>query len=99
MGPIPEGMTLDHVKANGCTSTACVKAIADEHGPAHLEPVTNRENVLRSDSISARNARKTHCPQGHPYDEANTYVSRQGGRNCRACHRQQERDRRHRSLV
>lgn len=30
------------------------------------------------------NASKTHCPQGHPYDEANTYV-RDGRRNCRAC--------------
>jgi hypothetical protein len=98
VGSIPEGLTLDHVRANGCTSHACVKAIADEHGLPHLEPVTERENILRSDSFSARNARKTHCPAGHPYDEVNTYVSRQGGRNCRTCHRQQERDRRHRRI-
>lgn len=31
---------------------------------------------------------KTHCPQGHPYDEANTYVSKQGNRACKTCQRQ-----------
>jgi hypothetical protein len=48
VGPIPEGLTLDHVRDRGCTSTACVKAIADERGPAHLEPVTMEENVRRA---------------------------------------------------
>jgi hypothetical protein len=34
-----------------------------------------------------RNAAKTHCPKGHPFDEANTY--RHGGaRWCRACRRE-----------
>jgi hypothetical protein len=28
-------------------------------------------------------ANRTHCPQGHPYDEANTYVPRY--KKCRAC--------------
>lgn len=28
----------------------------------------------------------TACPQGHPYDPANTYVSPKGRRACRACH-------------
>lgn len=32
-------------------------------------------------------ASKTHCPQNHPYDEANTYVYR-GSRHCRTCHRE-----------
>ena len=30
------------------------------------------------------NRQKTHCPQGHPYDEANTLVWK-GYRYCRAC--------------
>lgn len=88
VGPIPDGLTIDHVKANGCTSTLCVKAIADEFGPAHLEPVTMRENLLRGDTLQARNARKTHCPQGHPFDEANT-MRYGGSRHCRACHKAQ----------
>jgi hypothetical protein len=29
--------------------------------------------------------RKTHCPKGHPYDEANTYLTKEGKRNCRTC--------------
>lgn len=27
----------------------------------------------------------THCRAGHPYDEANTYIVKTGGRRCRAC--------------
>lgn len=33
------------------------------------------------------NGTKTHCPQGHSYDEANTYVTPQGWRRCRICKR------------
>ncbi len=29
----------------------------------------------------------THCPQGHEYDEANTYVRPNGHRVCRTCRR------------
>lgn len=40
-------------------------------------------------------ARKTHCPAGHPYDEANTYVvPKTGHRLCRACARERDRLRR-----
>jgi hypothetical protein len=28
---------------------------------------------------------KTHCPQGHPYDDVNTYWSKKGWRQCRHC--------------
>jgi hypothetical protein len=87
MGPIPDGLTLDHVRANGCISTACVKAIADEHGPAHLEAVTNHENLLRGNGFVGINARKTHCKRGHPFDDANTHVNRAGSRECLACRR------------
>jgi len=33
------------------------------------------------------NTLKTHCPQGHLYDEANTYNNPRGGRECKACRR------------
>lgn len=84
-GPIPEGMTLDHVKERGCVSTSCVN-------PTHLEPVTMAENNRRGGSPWALNARKTHCPQGHEYTAENTYLapgskSGQFSRACRACHR------------
>lgn len=80
VGPIPEGLQLDHVKAWGCRSTLCVS-------PNHLEPVTPAENNRRSNSVGAINRKKTHCPEGHPYDEANTRIYK-GGRYCRACRRE-----------
>lgn len=77
-GPIPEGLTIDHVRARGCHSRACCN-------PSHLEVVTFRDNVLRGSSFAAKNARATHCPSGHPYDEANTRWY-EGRRYCRQCH-------------
>lgn len=73
VGPIPDGLTLDHL----CRNRACVN-------PAHLEPVTNVENVMRGLSVGALNARKTHCPKGHPYTAENTMLSR-NRRCCRTC--------------
>lgn len=80
IGPIPPGMEIDHVRARGCTSTACVN-------PRHLEAVPQRINNLRSESPSARHARQTHCVHGHPFDIANTRIDRHGARRCRACER------------
>ena len=74
VGPIPEGLTIDHL----CRVTDCVN-------PAHLEVVTQRTNIVRGDGPAARNVVKTHCPQGHPYDETNTYRRPDGGRDCKLC--------------
>ena len=46
----------------------------------HLEAVTHRENMSRSpNNIAVKNRLKTHCPHGHPYDQANTLVTPHGG--------------------
>lgn len=82
VGPVPPSLDIDHL----CRVRACVN-------PAHLEPVSRRENLLRGDTITARNAARTHCPQGHPYDESNT-KRRRGGRECRRCAADSERRRR-----
>lgn len=81
VGPIPEGATLDHL----CRVRRCVN-------PEHLEPVSQRENLLRGDTITARHAAATHCPRGHEYNSENTYVQPiTGGRRCRTCRREQRR--------
>lgn len=85
--PIPPGLVLDHE----CRVRHCVR-------PDHLTPVTNRENILRGVGASARCAAQTHCPAGHPYDEANTYVRPNGHRDCRECGRRECREYRQRRV-
>lgn len=75
VGPIPPELELDHVRTRGCISRACVN-------PDHLEAVTHAENVRRGVKLP-----KTHCPAGHPYDEANTRWTKAGTYYCRICHR------------
>lgn len=75
-GHIPPTLVVDHL----CRQTSCVN-------PNHLEAVTHGENVLRGNSPIAKNARKTHCPKGHPYIHKNivVYGENKNYRYCRAC--------------
>jgi hypothetical protein len=81
-GPIPSGQEVDHQ----CGTRNCVNV-------DHLRLLTHRENLLAGDTLAAKNAAKTHCPKGHPYDAANTYTTRAGKRQCRACSRARKRAR------
>jgi hypothetical protein len=74
VGPIPSGLTVDHL----CRNPGCVN-------PAHLEPVTIAENLRRGSSASAKNALKTHCANGHEFSDANVYRTPRGSRQCRRC--------------
>ena len=79
-GPVPEGHELDHL----CRNRACINY-------CHLEAVPPVVNTLRGQSFAAENARKTTCPQGHTYDETNTYrrpATSGTGRSCRTCQRE-----------
>lgn len=73
VGPIPAGMDVDHL----CRNTGCVN-------PAHLQPVSRRENILRGIGVTAQNARKTRCKRGHPLSGDNLLLDSRG-RACRAC--------------
>jgi hypothetical protein len=86
--PVPPGMTLDHVKVNGCTRRNCVNYLR------HLEIVTGRENTLRGAGPSAVNARKKRCSRGHKFTPENTFTRKGGWRMCRTCHREGTRARR-----
>jgi hypothetical protein len=86
VGPIPEGLQLDHL----CRNQMCVR-------PEHLEPVTQRTNMLRGVGPAAINAAKTHCPKGHPLSGENVYahvVRATGtpGRRCKACNTEAARE-------
>ena len=89
VGPIPPGLVIDHL----CRTPACVN-------PEHLEAVPQRINILRGDGPDvARNLlRERHkgivtCIRGHAFDAENTYITPDGFRRCRRCHRDRERAR------
>jgi len=74
---ISDGLTVDHL----CRNTLCVN-------PDHLDVVTHRENVLRSQNPASMNAKKTHCLRGHAFNEENTYRAPGNHgrtRKCKAC--------------
>jgi hypothetical protein len=86
-GSLPQPVEIDHTCHNEdaeclggrtCPHRPCVR-------PSHLRIVSHQVNVLSGRGTSALHARKTHCPRGHPYDGANTYVSPKGSRECRMC--------------
>jgi hypothetical protein len=82
IGDIPSGLEPDHL----CRVRLC-------WNPWHLDPVTRTVNIRRGLAPSTSGAwlrAKTHCPQGHPYDEGNT-CRRNGRRHCRACDRERRR--------
>lgn len=91
VGPIPDDREVDHLCHNADHSCPGGGALCLHRrctNPLHLGLATRAENIRRSKQ------RITHCPQGHPYDERNTYRTDAGHRHCRTCHREKERKRR-----
>jgi hypothetical protein len=83
-GPIPEGLTVDHL----CRNPACVD-------PTHLRLAPMLDNIRAGYSPAMLNARKTHCKWGHEFTAPNTLPASRGkGRKCRTCKQKRERERR-----
>ncbi len=70
-GAIPEGLLIDHL----CRNRGCVN-------PAHLEPVTHRENIVRGTGYRDKET----CRKGHLL-EGNLYTIKGGGLRCAVCGR------------
>lgn len=83
-GKVPEGMYMDHYlyPDDGCIGPTCTN-------PDHVEPVTPRQNSLRSHtSVCAIAISKTHCDSGHEFTEENTLIRKDNGKRvCRTCNR------------
>jgi hypothetical protein len=84
IGPIPDGLQIDHL----CRNRRCAR-------PSHLEPVTQRVNLLRGNTLTAMHAAKTHCVNGHELVPENVWVRPRNGnksRTCRVCIRKRNRE-------
>lgn len=77
VGPIPDGMTVDHI----CFNPPCIR-------PSHLQLLSLSANASRH-MVSTLPT----CVRGHVYDADTTYIrSRNGGRQrqCMACQRENQ---------
>jgi hypothetical protein len=81
-GEIPADHVIDHL----CRVRRCVNA-------AHLEAVTNEENLRRGAGYGLQNGMRSACIRNHDYTPENTYIAPDGGIRCRTCARQRDRGR------
>ena len=72
-GPVDRALHIDHL----CRNPSCINV-------QHLEAVTPRENTLRGIGPAARNARKTHCKNGHELVAPNL-IAHPRARLCKTC--------------
>jgi HNH endonuclease len=75
-GPIPPKMTVHHT----CEVRSCIK-------PGHLVLMSQRDNLMASDTPARRCVRRTRCLHGHPMDGIRTGKGRIY-RYCKTCSRE-----------
>jgi hypothetical protein len=86
VGPRPKGMQICH--NDGDPKNNALSNLRYD------TPQGNAEDSKRHGTSFHLN--KRHCPNGHLYDEANTYINSKGHRCCRECQRTQARRKYHR---
>lgn len=68
--PIPEDLVIDHL----CKVKCCVN-------PDHLEPVTDKINILRGNGIASQNSKRLNCSNCN----SEFTVDKKGMRRCDKC--------------
>lgn len=94
IGPIPKGLDIDHLcRVRHCVNPFHLEPVSRKVNLARsplvrelLAEKTRAATERRANRPLKHNRYKTHCPQGHPYDEFNTRWYR-GSRRCKACDR------------
>ena len=71
VGPIPPGFEIHHM----CTNRKCVN-------PCHLVPKIHKDHLS---GWSLENSKRKHCVNGHPFTKKNTYIRKNGSRQCILC--------------
>ena len=75
VGPIPDGLEIDHL----CRTRCCVN-------PAHLEPVTAKENARRRPPMEHKFQKLSEvCRNGHPRTADNTDIVEGRYNSCKVC--------------
>jgi len=96
VGPIPDGLTLDHL----CRNRACVRAESNPE-TTHLEAVTKKVNFQRGNALrdysktkwnshNRPDAERIQCVHGHPWIPENVWIN-QGKSYCLTCKRARQR--------
>ncbi len=100
VGAVPDGMVLDHTCHNA--DETCMEGDDCQHrrcvNPAHLEPVTQKENMWRGRSPGSALRWQTECHRGHDLTDPSNWKADKNHPTWRICKKCQSIHRRDRYL-